>query len=90
MGIMKIPKERVGVLIGKNGEVKESIEKKSGTKILIDSENGEVTIERGSADPLTELKVINIIRAVGKGFSSENASQTWANAKDTKIYWQIY
>jgi len=73
MEILKIPKERVGVLIGKNGEVKERIEKKSGTKILIDSENGEVTIERGSADPLTELKVINIIRAVGRGFSSENA-----------------
>jgi len=73
MEILKIPKERIGVLIGKNGEVKESIEKKSGTKILIDSENGEVTIERGGADTLTELKVINIVMAVGRGFSPENA-----------------
>ncbi|MDI6917922.1 MAG: KH domain-containing protein [Thermoplasmatales archaeon] len=79
MEILKIPKERVGVLIGKNGEVKERIEKKSGIKILIDSENGEVTIEGGSADPLAELKVINIVRAVGRGFSPENAFKLFSD-----------
>lgn len=79
METLKIPKERIGVLIGKNGEVKESIEKKSGTKILIDSETGEVAIERGNADPLTELKVINIVRAVSRGFSSENAFKLFSD-----------
>lgn len=72
MEILKIPKERIGALVGKNGEVKRNIEK-SGAKVLIDSENGEVTIKRGGADPLTELKVLNIVKAVGRGFSPENA-----------------
>jgi ribosomal RNA assembly protein len=79
MEILKIPKERIGVLIGKNGEVKESIEKKSGTKILIDSENGEVTIEKRNADALTELKVINIVRAISRGFSPENAFKLFSD-----------
>ncbi len=79
MEILKIPKERIGVLIGKSGEVRKEIEKKSGTKILIDSENGEVTIEKGDADALTELKVINIIKAVGRGFSPENAFKLFSD-----------
>lgn len=36
---LKIPRERVGVLIGKNGEVKAQIERLTQTDLEIDSEN---------------------------------------------------
>ena len=37
MKYLKIPMERVGVLIGRNGEVKKDLEEKSSIKINIDS-----------------------------------------------------
>ena len=39
MKYLKIPIERIGVLIGKNGENKEKIEKNTKAKIIIDSNN---------------------------------------------------
>ena len=42
--IVKIPKERIGVLIGKGGKVKQQIEERCGVKIEIDSETGDTMI----------------------------------------------
>jgi len=39
---IKIPKDRVAVLIGKNGKVKEQIEIETDTGLDIDSKEGEV------------------------------------------------
>ncbi|HDM45199.1 MAG TPA: RNA-processing protein, partial [Candidatus Bathyarchaeota archaeon] len=41
---VKIPKDRIGVLIGPEGKVKEAIEKKLGVKIKVDSKEGDVLI----------------------------------------------
>jgi len=41
---LKIPKERVAVLIGKNGEVKKELEEYTSAKIEIDSKEGDVKI----------------------------------------------
>ncbi|NLU03443.1 MAG: RNA-processing protein, partial [Methanothermobacter sp.] len=41
---IKIPRERVGVLIGKNGAVKAKIERLTQTELEIDSETGAVTL----------------------------------------------
>src|ERR671919_613602 len=41
---VKIPKERIGVLIGKSGKVKQQIEERCGVKIEIDSETGDTMI----------------------------------------------
>lgn len=74
MKYLKIPLERIGVLIGKNGEIKKYLESKSGLKIDIDSEQGEIVIdEHKLEDPLMLIKVENIIIAIGRGFSPENA-----------------
>ena len=74
MQYVRLPKERVGVLIGKNGEIKLEIEKKSGVPINIDSESGEVIVETGKAkDPVMGLKVIDLVKAIGRGFSPERA-----------------
>lgn len=70
MRYVKIPMERVAVLIGKNGEVKEKIES-YGVELEIDSSSGEVKIK--SDDSLKELEGENVVRAIGRGISPEKA-----------------
>ncbi len=70
MRMVKIPGERVAVLIGKNGEVKEAIER-HGIKLEIDSKTGDVKIE--GEDSLKEFDAENVVRAIGRGFSPEKA-----------------
>src|SRR5512136_575050 len=71
---IRIPTERVGVLIGKNGETKEWLEKRARVRISIDSEEGDVQIDHTHApDPALALAVINVVNAIGRGFSPENA-----------------
>jgi ribosomal RNA assembly protein len=71
---VKIPQDRIGVLIGHNGFVKEDIERKSECAITVDSTDGEVCVESiEGGDPLKMLKVTEVIKAIGRGFSPENA-----------------
>lgn len=70
MRYVKIPVERVAVLIGKDGETKEMIES-YGVKLTIDSKTGDVKIE--GEDSLKELDAENVIRAIGRGFSPDKA-----------------
>lgn len=73
--IVKIPEARIGVIIGKNGGVKEEIEQKCNVVLEIDSESGYARVSSGSA-PLTKsepFKAIEVISAISKGFSPERA-----------------
>ncbi|MCJ7562137.1 MAG: KH domain-containing protein [Thermoplasmata archaeon] len=71
---VKIPTERIGVLIGKNGAVKRKIEKLTGVKISVDSEEGDVQMDHSHAeDPAMALAVQDVVVAVGRGFSAEKA-----------------
>lgn len=71
---LRIPKERVGVLVGKDGQVKVEIEERTEVKIKIDSKSGDVTVRNEDAsDPVMALKVGDVIRAVGRGFPPEKA-----------------
>ncbi|MCL1810967.1 MAG: KH domain-containing protein [Methanomassiliicoccaceae archaeon] len=74
MRSVRIPGDRVGTLIGKNGETKKMIERMSGIKLDIDTE-GEVIFneEAEGTDPLMALKIIDVIRAIGRGFNPERA-----------------
>ncbi len=73
---LKIPKERVPIVIGKSGEVKRYIEKTGGMRVDIDSSNGDVTVYNDEAEqPYVGLKVRDVIKAVGRGFSPERAYQ---------------
>jgi ribosomal RNA assembly protein len=72
MRYVRIPMERLAVLIGHNGEVKQKIEETTNVSINIDSELGDITID-DSEDPLQALKVENIILAIGRGFSPDHA-----------------
>lgn len=72
---VRIPKERVGVLIGPDGKIKEQIEKKFMVKLQIEGDFGGVTIvlsERAS-DPSLLFKAKDTVTAIGRGFSPEQA-----------------
>ncbi len=68
---LKIPKERVGVLIGKAGAIKSEIEQATRCRIIIDSLEGDVRI-RGK-DSITIMMAMDIVKAIGRGFNPENA-----------------
>jgi ribosomal RNA assembly protein len=68
----RLPKERIGVAVGPEGQAKREIERRTGTKLTFDSETGGVRIEPGE-DPLGALKAREVITAIARGFSSERA-----------------
>ncbi len=68
---VKIPKERIPVVIGTKGSTKKMLEEEMNVKLKIDSHEGDVTI-RGK-DPLKLYTAKEVITAIGRGFSPENA-----------------
>jgi ribosomal RNA assembly protein len=68
--IIRVPEERIGVLIGPEGSTKKKIEKQTKTKMEIDSKEGEVIV---SGDGENYFKAIDIIKAIARGFSPERA-----------------
>ncbi|MBD3313311.1 RNA-processing protein [Candidatus Woesearchaeota archaeon] len=68
---LKIPKERVAVLIGKDGEIKKQIEKETHARIVIDSKEGDVRVI--GREPVGLLSAREIIKAIGRGFNPEFA-----------------
>ena len=72
---LKIPQNRVGALIGKNGEVKKSVEKLTGTVLDIDSDEGTVYItpREDMEDPLGVWNANHIVKAIARGFNPDVA-----------------
>ena len=69
---VKIPQDRIGVLIGEGGETMRKIEAEAQVRLDIDSEDGAVAVET-VGDPLAGLKAPDIVRAIGRGFAPEDA-----------------
>ncbi len=69
---MKIPKDRVGVLVGKKGETKRWLEKKAGARLTISPE-GDVIISGKDNVMLYDVRIF--VQAIGRGFSPERASR---------------
>ena len=74
-GFVRIPKERVGVLVGPDGKVKAYIEEKLGVELQIDSEGGDVTVllKENAGDPSLVFRARDIVTAIGRGFAPEHA-----------------
>ena len=70
---IKIPKERVAVLIGKQGETKKEIEQRTGVRLGVDSKTGEVQITSKPENALNYYIAINIVKAIARGFSPKHA-----------------
>lgn len=68
---LKIPKQRVAVLVGKKGAVKKRIEELTNTKIKVDSQEGDVFIK--GEDSLKLYSAQTIIKAIGRGFNPKKA-----------------
>ena len=87
MRYVRIPDERVGVLIGPSGETKKTIEEQARIKLEIDSQSGEVIFnEQDLADPILLFKLENLIRAIGRGFSPEHAIMLLSDEMDFFIF----
>ena len=72
---VRIPKERVGVLIGPEGKVKRDIEERLQVKLEIESEAGGVGImvNENAADPSVLFRAKDVVTAIGRGFSPDQA-----------------
>lgn len=72
---LRIPKERIGVLIGPEGKTKKAIEEKLSVELQIDSETGGViiTLAEKAEEPSLLFRAKDIVTAIGRGFSPEHA-----------------
>lgn len=80
MRYVKVPRDRVGAVIGPDGATKRTIEKRLGVRLLVDSDEGEVEVDdRGSEDALAQLKAENVVRAIARGFTPAKAYRLFSD-----------
>jgi ribosomal RNA assembly protein len=72
---IKIPKDRIGALIGLEGRVKERIEKQLSLVMGVDSETGDVTLTLApnTEDPSVLFRAKEVVTAIGRGFAPDRA-----------------
>jgi len=71
--LLKVPKMRIGAVIGKQGQTRKELEELTDCKIHVDSATGDIDITTESANPVTFFKLETVIKAIGRGFSPEHA-----------------
>ncbi|MCW4003979.1 MAG: KH domain-containing protein [Candidatus Bathyarchaeota archaeon] len=80
---VRIPKERVGILIGPEGKVKQYIESRLTVKLNIDNEGSvTITLSETATDPSLLLRAKDIVTAIGRGFPPETAFRLIRNEDD--------
>jgi ribosomal RNA assembly protein len=81
---IRIPKDRIGILVGPEGKTKTYIEGRLKIKLEIDSEDGGVTIilTEEQTDPSILLRAKDLVTAVGRGFAPEVAFRLIRNEDD--------
>jgi ribosomal RNA assembly protein len=70
---LKIPRDRVGALIGPKGKAKKRIENFFGVVLTVDSDSGsvEIVVNPDTKDVSVIFTVQNIVKAIGRGFSPQ-------------------
>ena len=68
---LKIPKDRIGVIIGEKGEKKRELESLLGVALQIDSEEGDVVLK--GTDNIKLFTGHEIIKAIARGFNPDIA-----------------
>ena len=71
--VVRIPVDRVGALIGKEGSTKRSLEGDLGVNLGVDSREGLVTVKGISTDKTDPFAAVRVIEAIGRGFSPQRA-----------------
>ena len=70
---VRIPDDRVGVVIGPGGATRREIGDRTGAEVHVDAGEGEVRISGPDEDPLAVLKARDIVLALARGFSPPRA-----------------
>lgn len=65
---VKIPEDRVGVLIGEDGDTKEKFEEFTDCDLIV-----EENVARIEGDALSEMNSQKVVKAIGRGFAPEKA-----------------
>jgi ribosomal RNA assembly protein len=84
--VVKVPRDRIGVIIGKNGKVKGQIQDRCNVLIEIDSKTGDAIISSQSKEMSTEMepfKAVEVITAISRGFSPRRAYRLIDGDDDT-------
>jgi len=70
-----IPRDRIGVVLGRDGATKAEIERAFKVKLKVSSDSGmiEVTPSDENDDPSTILRAKDVVTALGRGFSPDRA-----------------
>jgi ribosomal RNA assembly protein len=81
---IRIPKDRIGILVGPEGKTKTYIENRLKIKLVVDSEDGGITIvlTEEQTDPSMLLRAKDLVTAIGRGFAPEIAFRLINNEDD--------
>jgi ribosomal RNA assembly protein len=80
---VRIPKDRVGTLIGPEGKVKSHIEEKLQVTLQIDGEGSvSIKLSEKAKDPSMLLKAKDVVTAIGRGFTPEETYRLIRNEDD--------
>jgi len=72
---VKIPVERVGAVIGREGATKRVLESDLGVQLRVDSREGLVTVKSEATDGADPFTALRVIEAIGRGFSPQHAKR---------------
>ncbi len=90
MGILKIGKNRIAVLIGTDGQIKKDIEKKLGVKINLDSKTGDCEVlpklEEPNYKPLNVYTAQKVVNAINRGFNPIKAMKLIEENYDLEVF----
>ena len=71
--VVRIPVERIGAVIGKEGGTKRFLEQEMGVTLRVDSREGLVTVKSEKALKTDPFSATRVIEAIGRGFSPQRA-----------------
>ena len=87
---MKIGKNRIAVVIGRNGETKKQIEEALGLNIILDSKTGDFEIkpilDNPKYNPLNVYLGEKILNAINRGFNPDKALKLLDELYDLEVF----
>lgn len=73
---VRVPEDRIGVVIGPGGMTKRALERRTDTRITVSPDDGGVEIVgRTEGDPDGVLRARDIVLAIGRGFAPARADR---------------
>jgi len=70
---VRVPLERIAVVIGKGGSTRKSFEEELGVVLSVDSKSGSVVVKCDSIEKGDPMKAVRVVEAIGRGFSPQRA-----------------